>query len=70
MDKIFASREHQSHALRRKVERSGVYPLGNKLNAMKDQNQKKFDDVHTVGGTLLELSTNAMQDTRMQRTMK
>ena len=60
MDQIFASREHKAHAARRKVEQSGVYPQKNKINAIKEEEQKKFDEMHTTGGTLLELSTNAM----------
>ena len=35
MDKIFATKEHKSHAMRRRVENSGVYPLNNHLHALK-----------------------------------
>ena len=67
MDSIFTSKQHKSHEMRRKVEASKAYPLKKYLDQVKQDKIKKFDETFTNGGTLLEVSTNAMHDAKMRQ---
>ena len=64
MDSIFAKKSHQSYEMARKVESSKAYPLAKYLDRVRGEQMKTFDERHTQGGTLLEVSTNAMEAAR------
>ena len=67
MDSIFASKTHQSYERARRVEQSKASALAKYIDKVRVGKQKDFDDRHTVGGTLLEVSTNALEDSKPAR---
>ena len=64
MDQLFASKVHKAYKMGSKVESSSVYPLQERLNSIKATQQNQFDQKYTVGGTLLDLQTRVIDETR------
>ena len=67
MDSIFASKTHSSYERARRVENSKASALAKYIDKVRLDKQKEYDDRHTVGGTLLEVSTNAIEDAKPAR---
>ena len=67
MDSVFAKKSHKSYELARRVESSKASHLAKYLDRVKEDQMKTFDERHTVGGSLLEVSTSAVEATRQMR---
>ena len=70
MDSVFAKKSHKSYELARRVESSKANQLAKYLDRVKDEQTKTYDDRHTVGRSLLEVSTSAVEDSRLIKMKK
>ena len=64
MDQLFSTKVHKAYQMGKKVEQSTVYPIQTRVNNIKAEEQRRFDDKYTIGGTLLDLQTRMTSDVR------